>query len=347
MKCSSDASVIRGRKTAEANVPLIIPFAQTRIAHPVNVTFDTPDCDIDAVEHARFANPIAAFPAHVRLMNLAMVLLAGAMLLVGGLFMPGNQFATSWWHVSGDGSAVSIFPSLLNHWQVVVGVVGILVIPFLKTQNRGRLALSLSLSLGALLIVSLLEQRTVGVPLVVMPLFGLAAMVILNAVLRARTLDPNVRCLRHWQLFAGLTSAALWSLPAYESIHGVAMRQVLQTAGGSWVTAAFAGASLMGCLAGLISALDGGDKYSPLRNITARFLSSSAIVVMGGCGLVLAAEIGHVSAIMSETTRWFGVGLVWLDLVINGCLLMAWSGLVERFGIVAANRQGLPEHCTE
>jgi hypothetical protein len=58
----------------------------------------------------------------------------------------------------------------------------------------------------------------------------------------------------------------------------------------------------------------------------------------------MAARIGHVSAVVEQTSRWFGVGLVWLDLVINGCLLMAWSGLIERFGLVAANRQGITDH---
>jgi len=345
MKQRADSSVIRGRRTSQIDMPLMIPFAETRIAHPIQITFDTPQPEVAAAEIAGFANPVAAFPMHVRLMNLGMILLACSMLLIGGLFMPGSQFATSWWHGHGAGSPAIIFPSLLNHWQIAAGIIGILVVPFLKTHNRGRLALALSLSLGALLIIALLEQKTVGVPLVLMPLFGLAAMVILNAVLRARTLETKVVCLKHWQLFAGLTSAAVWSLPAYESIHGFAMRAILQTAGGPYLTTAFASASMAGLLAGALSAVDGIDKYSPLRNITARFLSSAAIVVMGGCGLVLAARIGHVSAVMQETTRWFGVGLVWLDLVINGCLLMAWSGLIERFGLVAVNRQGLPSHC--
>lgn len=347
MKSQSGVSTIRARKHAANQMPLMIPFAQTRIAHPVKVTFEPPDSEIEPVEHGEFANPVAAFPSHVRLMNLGMVLLAGAMILMGALYMPGKQFATSWWHDSGGGTAAFILPSLLNHWQIVVGVVGILVVPLLKTQNRGRLALGLSVSLGVLLILSILDQRTVGISMVMLPLLGLTAMVILNAVLRARTLDPTIQCLKHWQLFAGLASAAIWSLPAYLSIHGGVMRQMLQTAGGPWVTAAFAGASLSGLAAGLLSTIDSGDKYSPLRNITTRFLSSFAIVVMGGCGLVLAVRLGQVSVVMHETERWFGAGLVWLALVINGCLLMAWSGLVERFGGVAVNRQGLPDHCHE
>ena len=344
MRQTSDKAVIRGRKSIGQEMPLVIPFAETRIRHPIHVTFDSPDPAADSAAMAEFENPVAAFPAHVRVLNLGMILLACAMLLVGGIFMPGSQYATNWWHASGSFSAGAIFPPLLNHWQIAVGLIGFLVIPFLKTEHRGRIALSLSLSLGALLLISLLEQRTVGVPLVLMPLLALVMMVLLNAVLRARTLDPNVRCLKHWQLFAGLGSASLWSLPAYSSLHSVAMRNVLLTVGGSYLVMAFAAASIAGLAAGLISALDGGDRFSPLRNMTARMLSTTAIVVMGGCGLVMAARIGHVSAVVEQTSRWFGVGLVWLDLVINGCLLMAWSGLIERFGLVAANRQGITEH---
>ncbi len=347
MNNPSDGSAIHDHKTAVGGIPLIVPFAETRIAHPIKIGFDAPEAASDAAVAASFANPVVDFPSHVRVINLGMVLTACAMLLVGGLFMPGGQFSTSWWHTSAGFSGTSIVPTLLNHWQLAVGVVGILVIPFLKTQHRGRLALSLGLSLSALLVVSLLEQQIVGVPLILLPFCGLAAMVTLNAVLRARTLAPDVRYLKHWQIFTGLASITLWLLPAYESIHGTVMRQILIASGGSYLTSAFIFASIAGVMAGVLGMVDGGDGYSPARNVTARFLSSAAIVVMGGCGLVLAAHIGHVSAVEHASTRWFGVGLVWLDLVINACILMAWSGLIERFGGVAAHRHGLPEHGTD
>jgi hypothetical protein len=336
--------VIRGRKSPGQDAPLMIPFAETRIRHPIKVTFDTPEPASDEITAAAFADPVATFPPHVRVLNFSMILLACAMLLVGGIFMPGSRYATNWWHSSGSFSSQSLFPALLNHWQIAVGLIGFLVVPFLKNEHRGRIALSLSVSLGALLLISLLEQRTIGVPLVLMPLFGLVMMVLLHAVLRARTLEPNVLCLKHWQLFAGLGTAALWSLPAYESFHGGVMHAVLMSVGGPILSLAFAAASISGAMAGIISTIDGGDRFSPIRNMTARILSAAAIVVMGGCGLVMAACIGHVSAVFEQTSRWFGVGLVWLDLVINGCLLMAWSGLVERFGMVAANRRDIPEH---
>ena len=325
-------------------MPLVIPFAETRIRQPVHVNFDSPEPAGERPVTAEFVNPAVAFPAHVRALNFGMMVLACAMLLVGGIFMPGSQYASNWWHAYSTVSPAAIFPALLNHWQIAVGLIGFVVLPFLKTEHRGRLALSLSVSLGALLLISLLEQNTIGVAMIIMPVFGLVMMVILNAVLRARALEPNVQCLKHWQFVAGLGSVALWALPAYESIYGVAMRTVLMTAGGSHLIMAFSAASFAGLSAGLIGVLDSGDRFVSLRNMTARILSTAAIVVMGGCGLVMAVRVGHVSPVVQETPRWFGVGLVWLDLVVSGCLLMAWSGLIERFGLVATNRRGLPEH---
>ncbi|MGC8559344.1 MAG: hypothetical protein ACP5O1_01545 [Phycisphaerae bacterium] len=319
-------------------------FAETHIRHPIHVMFDSPEAVAAVATTETFSNPVVAFPPHVRVFNLGMILLGCAMLLIGAIFMPGSQYTSSWWHTSDQFSPASIIPTLLTHWQIAVGLIAPVIVPFLTTERRGRIALSLSLSLGVLLLISLLEQQTIGVTLVLMPLLGMVMMVLLNAVLRARTLAPETPCLKHWQLFAGLGTAALWALPAYESIYSFAMRNILMTVGGKGLVLAFSAASLTGLLAGLISAIDGGEAFSKVRNSTARLCSSAAIVVMGGCGLLMAISMGHVSGAYQGNARWYGVGMVWLDMLINGCLLMAWAGLVERFGLVAANRQDIPHH---
>ncbi len=337
-------NTLRRNTFTGGQMPLMMSFAETHIRHPIHVMFDSPEAVAAVATTETFSNPVVAFPPHVRVFNLGMILLGCAMLLIGAIFMPGSQYTSSWWHTSDDFSPASVIPTLLTHWQIAVGLIAPIVVPFLTTERRGRISLSLSVSLGVLLLISLLQQHTIGVTLVLMPFFGMVMMVLLNAVLRARTLAPEAACLKHWQLFTGLGAAALWALPAYESIYSFAMRNILMTVGGKGLVLAFSAASLTGLLAGLISAIDGGEVFSKIRNSTARLCSASAIVVMGGCGLLMAISMGHVSGAYQGDTRWFGVGLVWLDLVINGCLLMAWSGLIERFGLVAANRQGITDH---
>lgn len=336
-----------GRRTADPReIPLVIPFAQTRIKHPISVPFDAPSPEPAAVAGAEesFAHPVAAFPAHVRVANLSMILLACGMLLVGSLFMPGKQLASNWWHGLARNSAGGFVPALLGHWELLAGAIGLVLVPFLRAANRGRLALNLSLSVGFLLLIAVLEQHAIGAPLVIMPTLGLAMMAILNAILRARTLEPRVNCLRTWQIFAGMGSVVLWSLPTYEVFQDSAIQSILQTAGGNYLWWSFGVASTAGFCAGVLSVIDSGENFSPQRNRIARVFSSTAIVMMSLSGLVLCAQVAQISSVFQESARWFGVGLMWLDLVLTSCVLMAWSGLIERFGLVAVTRQGIPDH---
>ena len=123
-------------------------------------------------------------------------------------------------------------------------------------------------------------------------------------------------------------------MPALESLRGVNALLGVRLPDGS-----FMGHLLtVGCIAGEVAGLLGLLAYAvPKSKIALPLARLMGVVAMMSCSLVGLVATLTVSGVLRGDMHWFGVELVWIILLVFGCLMLVWSGMMQRLAVHAQN----------
>ncbi len=286
---------------------------------------------------AKAAKPAAVAKFSRRRVEAACIGVAelGCMALLGGLyFLPKgighSEFMNS---VKAGGSLASI-PGMLQMAEFVAGGAGLILIPLMASARRGRVLLNVGFGLMGLLILSLLSQYSMGFNLVFMPMLALLSLVFFDTIARFSNVlrqEPN---LARWRLATSCLVTGVWLLPALESLRGANALLGVRLPDGS-----FMGHLLtVGCIAGEVAGLLGLFAYAvPKSKIALPLARLMGVVAMMSCSLVALVATLTVSGVLRGDMHWFGVELVWIILLVFGCLMLVWSGMMQRLAVHAQN----------
>ncbi|MGC8625582.1 MAG: hypothetical protein ACP5VQ_10010 [Phycisphaerae bacterium] len=257
---------------------------------------------------------------------------AACLLLLGAIFFMPHQLGESgWWTGLKAGSLASALPGALKFVEIVSAIAGFILIPLFRGDSRGRLMLNISASLIILLILAMLQQHLIGINLVLLPIVGLLALAALSAVLQARTLDPQSEVLQTWQMLFSIAVIVMWVLPSVESVSDPAFAQILNTLGGPILRDIFTLGGIGALLAGVMAISESQGTFSVVGNRVIRGLILAAFLIVSAVGLVAALSISHVLAGPAMTKGWFGVGVMWLFMLMTACVVLTWAGLTHQF----------------
>ncbi len=257
---------------------------------------------------------------------------AACLLLLGAIFFMPHQFGESgWWSGLKTGSLASVLPGALKFLEIIGAIGGFILIPLFSGDSRGRMMLNISASLTILLILAMLQQHLIGVNLVLLPIAGLLSLAALSAVLQARTLAPQSEVLRTWQMLFSVAVIVMWVLPSVESISDPAFAQIFKAMGGSFLLSTFTFGGIASLLAGVAAIAESQGTFSLAGNRVIRGLILTAFLLISTVGLTTALSISHVLAGPALTKGWFGVGVMWLFMLMTACVILTWAGLTYQF----------------
>ncbi len=276
-------------------------------------------------------------PKAVAWSNLLAAQAACLLLLAATFFMPHQAGTSGWWSGLKAGSLAFAMPGTLKIFEISAGLFGFVVIPFLRGEERGRLMLSIGLGVTLLLTAAMLEQNLIGIYLVVLPIAGLLSLAALYAILQARTLSPHWENLGMWQLVASLGVIVMWVLPSLQSASDPFFGQIFASMGGVMFRGVFAFGGLCALLSGVVAVAESQGKFSLGLNRIARVLTGTAFVAISAVGAAAALSVSQVLAGPAMTKGWFGVGVIWLFLLITASVILIGAGLTQQFCRAAIN----------
>ncbi len=325
-------------------VPSVVPMSDNpaTAAEKLTVNFVDPAATATApgaqapvpptpIPGASMTQSPAALPKWVSWSSVLAAQAACVLLLAATLFMPHQLGETGWWTGLKAGSLASVLPGALKFSEIAGAIAGLILIPLFRGDTRGRFMLNISASLTILLILAMLQQNLIGINLVLLPIAGLLSLAALSAVLQARTLAPNSESLRTWQFMFSIAAIVMWVLPSLESVTDPAFTQIFNSIGGPLLRGVFAAGGLCALLAGVVAISDSQGKFSLAINRIARALTFAAFLLISSIGLASALSISHVMAGPGMTKGWFGVGVMWLFMLITACVILTWAGLTHQF----------------
>ena len=257
---------------------------------------------------------------------------AACLLLMGAIFfMPHAVGETGWWTGLKAGSLAGSLPGALKFVEIVGSIAGLVLIPIFRGDARGRLMLNISASLTILLILAMLQQNLIGINLVVLPIAGLLSLAALSAVLHSRTLATKSESLGIWQFLFSLAVIVMWILPSVQAASDPTFSEIFVSIGGPMLRGIFVLGGVCALLAGVVAIAESQGKFSLFINRIARGLTLLAFLLISSVGLATALSISHVMAGPAMTKGWFGVGEMWLFLLITACVMLTWAGLTHQF----------------
>lgn len=263
---------------------------------------------------------------------------AACLLLLGAIFfMPHAVGETGWWTDLKAGSLAGALPGALKFVEIVGSIVGLILIPLFRGDARGRFMLNVSASLTILLILAMLQQNLIGINLVVLPIAGLLSLAALSAVLHSRTLATKSESLGIWQFLFSLAVIVMWILPSIQAASDPTFAEIFVSMGGPILRGIFVLGGVCALLAGVVAIAESQGKFSLLINRIARGLTLMAFLLISFVGLATALSISHVMAGPAMTKGWFGVGVMWLFMLITACVMLTWAGLTHQFCRKAVN----------
>lgn len=262
---------------------------------------------------------------------------ACVLLLAATIFMPHQLGETGWWTGLKAGSLAGALPGALKFAEIAGAIAGLILIPLFRGDARGRFMLNISASLTILLILAMLQQKLIGINLVLLPIAGLLSLAALSAILQARTLAPKSESLSTWQFMFSIAAIVMWVLPSLESVSDPAFAQIFNAIGGSLLRGVFATGGICALLAGVVAISDSQGKFSLTVNRIARAMTFVAFLLISSVGFAAALSISHVMAGPAMTKGWFGVGVMWLFMLITACVILTWAGLTHQFCRKAIN----------
>jgi hypothetical protein len=273
----------------------------------------------------------AAMPKWVSWSSVIAAQAACVLLLAATFFMPHQVGETGWWTGLKAGSLASALPGALKFTEIAGAIAGLILIPLFRGDARGRFMLNISASLTILLILAMLQQNLIGINLVLLPIAGLLSLAALSAILQARTLAPKSESLSTWQFMFSIAAIVMWVLPALESVTDPAFAQIFNAMGGSLLRGVFAAGAICALLAGVVAISESQGKFSLVINRITRAMTFVAFLMISSVGFAAALSISHVMAGPGMTKGWFGVGVMWLFLLITACVILTWAGLTHQF----------------
>ena len=325
-------------------VPPVVPMSdnQAAAAEKLTVSFAEPVAAATAptvksqvpptpVPGGSISQAPAAMPKWVSWSSVIAAQVACVLLLAATFFMPHQVGETGWWTGLKAGSLASALPGALKFVEIAGAIAGLILIPLFRGDARGRFMLNISASLTILLILAMLQQNLIGINLVLLPIAGLLSLAALSAILQARTLAPKSESLSTWQFMFSIAAIVMWVLPSLESVTDPAFAQIFNAMGGSLLCDVFAAGGICALLAGVLALSDSQGKFSLTINRITRALTFVAFLLISSVGFVSALSISHVMAGPAMTKGWFGVGVMWLFLLITACVILTWAGLTHQF----------------
>ncbi len=325
-------------------VPQVVPLSDNRTAsaEKLTVTFGEPvvagtgpvvksQVPPTPIPGGSISQAPAAMPKWVSWSSVIAAQAACVLLLAATFFMPHQVGETGWWTGLKAGSLASALPGALKFTEIAGAIAGLILIPLFRGDARGRFMLNISASLTILLILAMLQQNLIGINLVLLPIAGLLSLAALSAILQARTLAPKSESLGTWQFMFSVAAIVMWVLPALESVTDPDFAQIFNSLGGSVLRDLFAAGAICALLAGVVAISESQGKFSLVINRITRAMTFIAFSLISSVGFVTALSISHVMAGPGMTKGWFGVGVMWLFLLITACVILTWAGLTHQF----------------
>ncbi len=346
----------RSTKTSETDrpalaVPAVVPMSEDTgsITEKLNVNFSDPIPAAETpVQTATGVSPVptpggtaipaaAVMPKWISWTSVIAAQAACVLLLAATFFMPHQLGETGWWTGVKAGSLAATLPGALKFAEIAGAIAGLILIPLFRGDARGRFMLNISASLTILLILAMMQQNLIGINLVLLPIAGLLSLAALSAVMQARTLAPKSEYLGTWQFMFSIAVIVMWVLPSLKSASGPAFVQILNALGGPMLRGIFVIGSISALLAGVVALSESHGKFSLTINRIARALTLVSFLLISTVGFVAALSISHVMSGPAMTKGWFGVGVMWLFMLIIACVILTWAGLTHQFCRKAIN----------
>ncbi|HTV49065.1 MAG TPA: hypothetical protein VMG59_11545 [Phycisphaerae bacterium] len=282
------------------------------------------------------------FPWHVTCFNLGITQAACLMLLGAIAFMPKQSGVDGWWPTAGADAMSFGVPGILHGWEIIAAVLGLLLVPILRSEFRARFTLNLGMSLLGLMVLAVCQQQIFGVELVFLPTLGVLALVWLHAISRARSYCRESASLKIWQLLAAGAVIVFWMVPLLVELTQGYFDNIFSSMGPNYLRPLF----ILGCslsIAAGAAALAGqtlgriSDWFNWCSGALALF-SAAAIGVVCYTG---ATKLSNIFDPNAQNIPWMGTGFMWLFLLITGGIVLVWSGLMQRFGFSALYQRAL------
>ena len=257
----------------------------------------------------------------------------GCIALLGGLyFLPKGIGHSEFLDSVKTGGSLASIPGMLQMAEFVAGGAGLVLIPLMAGARRGRMLLNVGFGLMGLLILSLLSQYSMGFNLVFMPMLALLSLVFFDTIARFAHVLPQEPNVARWRLATACMVTGVWLLPALGSLRGANALLGVRLPDGSIMGYLLTA----GCIAGEVAGLLGLLAYAiPQSKITLQLARLMGVVAMMSCSLVALVATLTVSGVLRGDMHWFGVELVWIILLVFGCLMLVWSGMMQRLAVKA------------
>ena len=257
----------------------------------------------------------------------------GCMALLGGLyFLPKGIGHSEFMQQVKTGGSLASIPGMLQMAEFVAGGAGLVLIPLMTGARRGRLLLNVGFGLMGLLILSLLSQYSMGFNLVFMPMLALLSLVFFDTIARFSHVLPQDANVARWRLATACLVTGVWLLPALAVLRGTNVLVGVRLPDGSVMGHLLIAGCIAGEAAGLLGLLGCAN---PKSKITLQLARLMGVVAMMSCSLVAMVATLTVSGVLRGDMHWFGVELVWIILLVFGCLMLVWSGMMQRLAVKA------------
>jgi hypothetical protein len=345
----------RSTKTNETDrststVPTVVPMSEGTggSAENLKVIFSEPVPAAEATAPASQSTPpvptpggtgipAPVMPKWVSWTSVVAAQAACVLLLAATFFMPHQLGETGWWTGVKAGSLAATLPGALKFAEIAGAIAGLILIPLFRGDARGRFMLNISASLTILLILAMFQQNLIGINLVLLPIAGLLSLAALSAVMQARTLAPQSESLGTWQFMFSIAVIVMWVLPSLEAVSDPAFSQIFSALGGPILRDVFAIGGISALLAGVVAISESQGKFSLIVNRIVRAMTVVSFLLISTVGFAAALSISHVMAGPAMTKGWFGVGVLWLFMLITACVILTWAGLTHQFCRKAIN----------
>ena len=328
-----------------STVPPIVPMSDSPVAKTENLTVNFADpvqsgdkqigyaaaVPPTPVPGASISQAPASMPKWISWSSVMAAQFACVLLLAAIFFMPHKVGETGWWTGLKAGSLAFALPGALKFAEIAGAIAGLILIPMFRGDARGRFMLNIGASLTILLILTMLQQNLIGINLVLLPIAGLLSLAALSAILQARTLAPKSESLSTWQFMFSIAVIVMWVLPSLQCVSDPAFAQIFNSMGSSALRDTFAAGGICALLAGVVAISESQGKFSLTINRIARAMTLVAFLLISSVGFFAALSLSHIMAGPAMTKGWFGVGIMWLYLLITACVVLTWAGLTHQF----------------
>ena len=255
----------------------------------------------------------------------------GCVALLSGLyFLPKGIGHSEFMNSVKTGGSLASIPGMLQMAEFVAGGAGLILIPLMAGARRGKVLLNVGFGLMGLLILALLSQYSMGFNLVFMPMLALLSLVFFDTIARFVHVLPQEPNLARWRLATACLVTGVWLLPALASLRGANALLGVRLPDGSFMEHLLTAGCIAGELAGLLGLIACA---IPKSKFTLQLARLMGVVAMMSCSLVALVATLTVSGVLRGDMHWFGVELVWIILLVFGCLMLVWSGMMQRLAV--------------